>query len=104
MTSSQLTPRFVIFVVVSLISHLLELATSSLLCHSLLQQDNLKTPWFSVAAGLLILPLVLLQLASAVLTLRRRGDNATSCEVTATAVLHVLQVVDWLLLIVIGCD
>ncbi|XP_005104591.1 uncharacterized protein LOC101846021 [Aplysia californica] len=91
MTSTQLSPRFVVFVVVSLISHLLELAASGLLCHALLQQGQLKTPWFSVAAGLLIIPLVLLQLASAVLTLRRKGDSASGCEVTATAILHLLQ-------------
>ena len=91
MTSSELSPRFVLFVVVSLLTHLLELAASGLLCHVIMKQDDLRTPWFSLAAGLLIIPLVAVQLASAVFLLRRKGEAATGCEITATAVLHILQ-------------
>ncbi|GFO48100.1 Xk-related protein [Plakobranchus ocellatus] len=91
MTSSELSPRFVVFVVVSLLTHLLELAASGLLCHVIMRQDSLRTPWLSVAAGLLIIPLVAVQLASAVCLLRRKGEAATGCETTTTAVLHVLQ-------------
>ncbi|XP_059168912.1 uncharacterized protein LOC131950703 [Physella acuta] len=91
MTSSQLSPRFVVFVVVSLISHLMELAACGLFCHTLFQQGDLKAPWFSVTAGLVIIPLVAVQLVSAVMLLRRKGETSTSYEVTMTAVLHVLQ-------------
>ncbi|GFR82269.1 XK-related protein [Elysia marginata] len=91
MTSSELSPRFVVFVVVSLLTHLLELAASGLLCHVIMKQDDLRSPWFSVAAGLLIIPMVAVQLASAVFLLRRRGETATGCETTTTAVLHILQ-------------
>ncbi|RUS70430.1 hypothetical protein EGW08_021806 [Elysia chlorotica] len=91
MTSSELSPRFVVFVVVSLLTHILELAASGLLCHVIVKQDDLRSPWFSLAAGLLIIPLVGVQLASAVFLLRRKGETATGCETTATAVLHILQ-------------
>ena len=91
MTSAELSPRFVVFVVVSLLTHLLELAASGLLCHVIMRQDDLRSPWFSLAAGLLIIPLVAVQLASAVFLLRRKGETATGCETTTTAVLHILQ-------------
>ncbi|KAH9488899.1 hypothetical protein Btru_058326 [Bulinus truncatus] len=91
MSPSQLSPRFVIFVIVSLVTHLLELAACGLFCHMLFQQSDLKAPWFSVSAGLVIIPLVAVQLASAVFILRRKGETSTSFEVTATAVLHILQ-------------
>ncbi|KAI8786585.1 CAunnamed protein product [Biomphalaria glabrata] len=91
MSTSQLSPRFVVFVIVSLVTHLLELAACGLFCHILFQQSDLKAPWFSVAAGLVIIPLVAVQLASAVFLLRRKGESSRSFDVTATAVLHVLQ-------------
>ncbi|CAG5117851.1 unnamed protein product [Candidula unifasciata] len=91
MSPSKLSTRFVIFVIVSLMTHLLELAASGVFCHTLMQQADLRMPWFSVAAGLLILPVVAIQLASAVFLLKRKGETFTSCEIATTAILHVLQ-------------
>lgn len=90
MASSELSPRFVLFVVISLITHLLELAASGLFCHMLMQRSDLRAPWFSVAAGLIIIPMVAVQLASAVFILGRKGEMAR-CEVVTTAFLHILQ-------------
>lgn len=91
MSASKLSTRFVIFVVVSLMTHLLELAASGVFCHTLMQQTDLRMPWFSVAAGLLILPVVAVQLASAVFILRRKGETSTSSEIATSAILHILQ-------------
>lgn len=86
-----MSPRFVIFVVVSLLTHLMDVAASGLFCHMLVRNDGLKTPWFSISAGLLIIPIVGLQLISAIYLLRRKGENSTTLDVTLTAILHVLQ-------------
>ncbi|BFY99962.1 hypothetical protein BsWGS_03002 [Bradybaena similaris] len=91
MSASKLSTRFVIFVVVSLMTHLLELAASGVFCHTLMQQTDLRMPWFSVAAGLFILPVVAIQLASAVCILRRKGETSTSSEIATSAILHILQ-------------
>ena len=91
MASRCLSTCRALFVLLSLLTHLAELALSALLAYALYRDDTHRHVFFALTAGLLIIPLVTLQLLSALFLLRRRGDSMTGREVALMAVLHVLQ-------------
>jgi hypothetical protein len=82
---------FVTFVLFSLVSHVAELALTALVALTLYHDVIYRDVFFPLTSGLLILPMVLVQLVSAVFLLRRRGDSMAGCQVAAWAALHLLQ-------------
>lgn len=47
--------------------------------------------WFTIVMGLMMLPMVLVQLVSALLLLQKRGEHLTCWQALATAIIHILQ-------------
>lgn len=90
MASSCMTLCFGIYVVISLLLHLGEVILNTLLVAHL-YDDNGKRTWFTIMLGLMLLPMVTVQLVSALLLLHKRGAQLTTCQVVGTASLHIFQ-------------
>ncbi|XP_041357821.1 uncharacterized protein LOC121374778 [Gigantopelta aegis] len=82
---------FVLHIILSLLLHLAELVTNGMLAYCLWVSYDLEHKWFSLITGIIIIPLVFVQLLSAILLLNRRGDSMTTCQSIIMAVLHLLQ-------------
>ena len=82
---------FVVHILLSLLLHLAELVTNGLLAYCLWMSPDFEHKWFSLVTGIIIIPLVLIQLLSAILLLNRRGDSMTTSQSIIMAVLHLLQ-------------
>lgn len=91
MATRCLSTCFGLYVLLSLLTHLAELALSALLAYELYRDDTHRDVFFALTAGVLIIPLVTIQLVSAIFLLRRRGDSMTGGEAALMAALHVLQ-------------
>ncbi|XP_046568981.1 LOW QUALITY PROTEIN: uncharacterized protein LOC124277360 [Haliotis rubra] len=91
MGNKCLTGCFVFYIVLSLLTHLAELVTNTMLAYFLWISVTTQESWFSLVMGILLIPLVLVQLLSAILLLNRRGDSLTTCEAIIMAFLHIIQ-------------
>ncbi|KAK6179801.1 hypothetical protein SNE40_012077 [Patella caerulea] len=80
---------FVVYILISLITHLAELGLNCFLAYSL-WLDGESRVWFSLIAGLLIIPLVTVQLVSAILLLQRQNENLASWRLILMAFTHVM--------------
>ena len=90
MASTCLTLCFGIYVFTSLTLHLSEVILNTMfLVH--LHADSDKRTWFTIMLGLMLLPMVTVQLVSALLLLHKRGEHLSTCKVLGTALLHVFQ-------------
>lgn len=86
-----MAPYFVPYVLASLLTHVAEVVANAVLAYALFQDVQHKALFFPLVAGILVIPLVAIQLLSAVFLLRHRGDSMSAGEVLLMAVLHVLQ-------------
>ncbi|KAK7100939.1 uncharacterized protein [Littorina saxatilis] len=91
MATRCLSTCFGLYVLLSLMTHLAELVLSTMLAYTLYTDVIYRDVFFALTAGVLIIPLVTIQLVSAIFLLRRRGDSMTSGEAVCMALLHVLQ-------------
>ena len=91
METRCVSASFWLYLLLSLTLHLAELSLSALQAFALYRDFSQRDVMFSLTAGLIILPLVLVQLLSAIFLLRRRGDAMTGREAAWMGALHVLQ-------------
>ncbi|KAK3591021.1 hypothetical protein CHS0354_013084 [Potamilus streckersoni] len=84
------SPCFIFYVGFSLLIYLAKIIMNGLFVHYVYLSSDLHA-WFTVTVGLLLLPLVTVQLMSAILLLRRKGEKLGTCSSAFIAVLHVLQ-------------
>ncbi|XP_071118157.1 uncharacterized protein [Haliotis cracherodii] len=91
MGSKCLSGCFVFYIVLSLLTHLAELVTNTMLAYFLWISATTQDSWFSLVMGVLLIPLVLVQLLSAILLLNRKGESLTTCEAIVMAFLHIIQ-------------
>ncbi|XP_076441099.1 uncharacterized protein LOC143280350 [Babylonia areolata] len=85
------TLSLTLHVLLSLLTHLAELTLTSLLAITVYRDPARRDLFFALTAGLTILPLVTLQLLSAIFLLRSHGDSMTGRESATGAGVHVLQ-------------
>ncbi|OWF39092.1 uncharacterized protein LOC110465481 [Mizuhopecten yessoensis] len=79
---------FSIYIIISLLLHIGEVVLNIFFVVYLF--PSLET-WFTVVLGLMMLPMVLVQLVSALLLLQKRGEHLTCWQALSTAVIHILQ-------------
>ncbi|KAL3868174.1 hypothetical protein ACJMK2_041007 [Sinanodonta woodiana] len=84
------SPFYGFYVGFSLLMYLTKIIVNGLFVHHVYWSDVLQA-WFTVTVGLLLLPLVTVQLVSALLLLRRKGEKLETCSSAFIAVLHVFQ-------------
>ncbi|XP_069127780.1 uncharacterized protein [Argopecten irradians] len=79
---------FSIYIIISLLLHVGEVVLNTFFVVYL--YPSLET-WFTIVLGLMMLPMVLVQLVSALLLLQKRGEHLTCRQAFSTAVIHILQ-------------
>ncbi|KAL8583493.1 hypothetical protein ACOMHN_056303 [Nucella lapillus] len=87
----QVPTVLALHVLFSLLSHLAQVILSALLAFALYYDVTHRDVFFALTSGLTILPLVTLQLLSAIFLLRSHGDSMSGREAVLRAVTHVLQ-------------
>lgn len=90
MASTCLTLCFGIYLVFSLLLHIGEVVLNAMFVIHL-YDDSTKRTWFTIMLGLMLLPMVTVQLVSALLLLHKRGEHLTTFQAFGTAMLHVFQ-------------
>lgn len=75
---------------ISLLLHLGEVVLNTMFVVHL-YEDSSKRTWFTIMLGLMLLPMVTVQLVSALLLLYKREEQLTTCQAFGTATLHIFQ-------------
>ncbi|XP_060072256.1 uncharacterized protein LOC132552133 [Ylistrum balloti] len=79
---------FSVYIIISLLLHVGEVVLNTFFVVYLF--PSMET-WFTIVLGLMMLPMVLVQLVSALLLLQKRGEHLTCWQALSTAVIHILQ-------------
>lgn len=80
---------FGVFITLSLVFHLGELALNTLFLAEIYRESSLT--WFTIIAGLLGLPLVTIQFVSILLILQKKNGDKTKSGKTLPVLLHIFQ-------------
>ena len=81
---------FGFYIFLSLVLHIGEIVLNGFFAAQFLEQGSNST-WFTIIVGLMVLPMVTIQLVSAVLLLQRRSSQLSCVETMVTVVMHFFQ-------------
>ena len=82
---------FAVYVFLSLLLHLAEVVLNTYFVVNLFTDRTLPATWFTITMGLMLLPMVMVQLVSAVLLLKTREENLSGPKTGFVAIIHIFQ-------------